>query len=640
VAEVFPSDERAEDPSDFGSLRPGTLLGRYELLVPIARGGMARVWAARQHGQRGFQKLVAIKTILPHLAEEPEFERMFLDEARIASGVHHPNVCEIYELGEERRTLYLAMEWANGDALSRVLRPNGGGAGIRAEALDPRVAARIVADACAGAHAAHELSDDDGRPLGVVHRDLSPHNVLLTMDGVAKVCDFGVAKALGQLHDQTSSGQLKGKISYMPPEQVTGSPIDRRSDVFSLGCILYEATTGMRAFRGEGDHQIMRAIMQSEIAPPTSVIRHYPAELERIVLRALAYEPTLRFPTAEQMRFALEEYLARGQLVTQSNVAQTVRALIGDQIERRKERIRQASSAAEQSGWDPSKMPSTRDPADQRSGVKTSRGTSTLQMAGLSAGGTDIRADAVVRPEASASPSFDPQPAYAAPAWHAPDAGPRLSSPGQVPIPIGAPDVASGSFAHVHAPSSNPYGIHDGGPPTGEREGADGGSVGHYAVAALVGLLCAMLIGGGGFLVWRTRLAQAPSPATPLTASASASAAPAAPAPTEIVLRVSPPNAVVLVDGRELRTAKRSMPRPPAGSTVSVSVRAKGYDDATLFVDYFSANPLEITLSPTLEIDTVTPTPTPTPTPTSTPKAASPRPASKRPPAVLPDNPY
>ncbi|MBN9165056.1 MAG: serine/threonine protein kinase, partial [Myxococcales bacterium] len=282
MADVLPSGELTDEPSDFGALRPSTRLGRYELLVPIARGGMARVWAARQHGQRGFQKLVAIKTILPHLAEEAEFERMFLDEARIASGVHHPNVCEIYELGEDKRTLYLAMEWVSGDSLSRVLRASG-----KTEALDPRVAARIIADACAGVHAAHELTDDDGRPLEVVHRDLSPHNVLLTGDGVAKVCDFGVAKALGQLHEQTSAGQLKGKISYMSPEQVTGGAIDRRSDVFSLGCVLYEATTGVRPFKGEQDHMVMHAILSGELQPPTSVVRNYPLELERIVLRAL-----------------------------------------------------------------------------------------------------------------------------------------------------------------------------------------------------------------------------------------------------------------------------------------------------------------------------------------------------------------
>lgn len=371
MADVLPSDELIDEPSDYGSIQPGTRLGRYELLVPIARGGMARVWAARLHGQRGFQKLVAIKTILPHLADEPEFERMFLDEARIASGVHHPNVCEIYELGEEKRTLYLAMEWVSGDSLARVLRSTG-----KTEALDPRVVARVVADACAGLHAAHELTDDDGRALGVVHRDLSPHNILLTADGTAKVADFGVAKALGQLHEATSAGQLKGKIAYMAPEQVTGNPIDRRSDVFSLGCVLYEATTGQRPFRGDGDHQVMHAVLKGEVAPPSSLVRGYPQELERIVLRALSPQPILRYPTAERMRFALEELIARGQLVTQSNVAQVVRARIGDQIERRKERIRQASTAGDrEGGW--SEPPGGMTPSNQasgghRSGVKPS----------------------------------------------------------------------------------------------------------------------------------------------------------------------------------------------------------------------------------------------------------------------------
>ncbi|GAC1542562.1 MAG: hypothetical protein NVS3B10_06950 [Polyangiales bacterium] len=390
MAEVLASDELIDEPSDHGSLQPGTRLGRYELLVPIARGGMARVWAARLHGQRGFQKLVAIKTILPHLAEEAEFERMFLDEARIASGVHHPNVCEIYELGEEKRTLYLVMEWVNGDSLARVLRATG-----KTEAVDPRVVARVVADACAGLHAAHELTDEDGRSLGVVHRDLSPHNILLTADGTTKVADFGVAKALGQLHEATSAGQLKGKIAYMAPEQVTGAAIDRRSDVFSLGCVLYEATTGQRPFRGDGDHQVMHAVLKGEFPAPSLLLRHYPQELERIIMRALSAQPILRYPTAERMRFALEEFLARGQLVTQSNVAQVVRARIGEQIDRRKERIRQASSAGDgEVGW--SEPPGGMTPSNQareaagghQSGVKASGAHAakslytTMQMAG------------------------------------------------------------------------------------------------------------------------------------------------------------------------------------------------------------------------------------------------------------------
>ncbi|HVJ95169.1 MAG TPA: protein kinase, partial [Labilithrix sp.] len=358
------SGERIGDLADFGLLRPGMHLGRYELLVPVAQGGMASVWAARQRGPRGFHKLVAIKTILPHLAEDHDFEQMFLDEARIASGVHHPNVCQIYELGEEDKTLYLAMEWVSGESFARVLRATG-----TTQALDPRVVARIVADACAGVHAAHEMTDDAGRPLSVVHRDLSPHNVLLSADGVVKVCDFGVAKALGQLHE-TNAGQIKGRLSYMAPEQVFGRPVDRRSDVFAMGCVLYEATTGTKPFRGDQDHIILQAISKGEFAAPTRVVPGYPQELERIVVRALGHHPSQRFPTAESMRFALEEFLTRGPLVTQSNVAQVVRSRVGDRIEQQRERIRRASAMDEQGGEG---LAPAREAVEDRSGVKSSK---------------------------------------------------------------------------------------------------------------------------------------------------------------------------------------------------------------------------------------------------------------------------
>jgi len=323
------------------ALRPGARLGRYELLVPIATGGMARVWAARQHGQRGFTKLVAIKTILPHLAREPEFERMFLDEARISSGIHHPNVCEIYELAEEGSVLYLAMEWVNGDALVHVLR---GGRERKGEArpdavpIDPRLSARIMADASAGVHAAHNLTDDAGAQLNVVHRDVSPHNILLSADGNVKVTDFGVAKALGQLHNATNAGQLRGKLAYMPPEQVGGGYVDRRSDVFALGCVLYEITTGRPPFVAEGEAQLMNMVMKGDFPRPTEIAHGYPEELESIVLRAMAKEPVQRFGTAERLRLALEEWLARsGPVVTQSHVAVVVQQRIRHVIDRRRD---------------------------------------------------------------------------------------------------------------------------------------------------------------------------------------------------------------------------------------------------------------------------------------------------------------
>lgn len=720
MGDVLASEELIDEPSDYGSLRPGTRLGRYELLVPIARGGMARVWAARLHGQRGFQKLVAIKTILPHLANEAEFERMFLDEARIASGVHHPNVCEIYELGEERRVLYLAMEWVSGDSLARVLRASG-----TTEPLDPRVVARVLADACAGLHAAHELTDDDGRQLGVVHRDLSPHNILLTADGVAKVADFGVAKALGQLHEATSAGQLKGKIAYMAPEQVTGGAIDRRSDVFSLGCVLYEATTGVRPFRGDGDHQVMHAVLKGEFAAPSSVIRGYPQELERIVQRALSPQPILRFPTAERMRFALEEFLARGQLVTQSNVAQVVRARIGEGIERRKERIRQASTAGDREQWqDPhGGMTPSNQARDGRSGVQPSLGRplySTMQM-------TRPEGTAPPAPGAVASPSAPPPPLAPPPSMppqvgsatvpqappvaqphytpspvsqHGPAAAPMAMPPPPVPPalgqtlampPIASPNVAersspgypaappaappafgpgpslppsSGAPPFGYAPASHggppgaappPFGPQDLGPPPEVRASQPPAGAGQYLLAAGVGLLLAAVIGGGGWYAWRARRA-ALEPAPILDPPAAASAAPTQPgASTEIVFAVTPAEGVTLtVDGRELPVGERSVPRPPAGSTVTVVARAPGYEPKTVLVDYFSKSPLELTLEPeALSLDDVPPTPaSPAPDPAGAdpakggdapkgdgPKPDKPKPAPKGDPG-LPANPY
>jgi len=682
---------------------------------------MARVWAARQHGQRGFQKLVAIKTILPHLAEEPEFERMFLDEARIASGVHHPNVCEIYELGEDKRTLYLAMEWVSGDSLSRVLRASG-----KTEALDARIVARIVADACAGVHAAHELTDDDGRQLGVVHRDMSPHNVLLTADGVTKVCDFGVAKALGQLHEQTSAGQLKGKISYMSPEQVTGAPIDRRSDVFSLGCVLYEATTGVRPFKGDRDHMIMHAILSGEVQPPSSIIRSYPPELERIVLRALAHQPILRYPTAERMRFALEEFLTKGQLVTQSNVAQVVRVRLGEQLERRKERIRQASTVAEQGGWDPTNAGSTRDAVDHRSGVKPTRplagtvpmppaagqmtvapptpgmtpapfgavkmsaktasmpaiplpvepaGDATMHGHGLPASSPTIpQAPAARAAHEGSSPSARPAhtlpigPGGVASPFHPSSAAPgsqdqsspgraaEWSSPGHVPVPIQTPHTLPPVSG---ASSSNPYGtttIYDVGalPPevVADAQQPQAGA-GHYLLAALIGLLFAVLIGGGGFFLWHSRTGeQAPMPAaSALAPPAAAPAASSAPAPVaapaaspEITLRTTPADAIVLVDGKELPAGGRSLPRPAAGQTVTVLVRANGHEDTSVLVDYFTASPLDVTLQPILEIDAPEPDASAAPATSSSAASSAKAPSKARPkeplPNALPDNPY
>jgi serine/threonine protein kinase len=294
-------------PSDDNELKPGQSLGPYELLVPVGAGGMAHVWAARH---RGSGIVFALKMLMPHLAHNSAFRDMFFDEARIAQRIHHENVARTYELVDLEGILTLVMEWVDGSSLINILRPGGKDQDDAPRvALPIRHAVRILAETCAGLHAAHELVGDDGRHLAVVHRDVSPHNILLMRDGRVKVTDFGVAKAVGKSH-MTIAGQVKGKLAYMSPEQLVGGGIDRRSDIFALGSVLYETTTGERPFQGEHDPQIMAAIVMGNFMRPSEIVRTYPAALEDIIMRALANEPDARFATALQLKQALEGWLA------------------------------------------------------------------------------------------------------------------------------------------------------------------------------------------------------------------------------------------------------------------------------------------------------------------------------------------
>ncbi len=325
------------------SLGRGTRLGRYELLASIGLGGMAKVWAARQSGHGGFAKVVAVKTILPHLSRETDFQRLFVDEARVASLVHHPNVCEIFELSEEGQVLFLVMEWVDGDSLIKLLKP-----AADFLPIDPRIAARIAAETCAGLHAAHTQLDADGKPLTIVHRDVSPHNVLLSAEGMVKVTDFGVAKAAGQTHDQTVAGQLKGKLEYMSPEQISGTAVDGRTDVFGMGGVIYEATTGVQPFAASGDLEVMTKIVEGRLTPPSAHVQGYPRELEAIVMQAMAADPARRFASADQMRLALEAWVSRsGPPVTHQDVAALLRSRVGAKMDERLEKIRAAMSAPE-----------------------------------------------------------------------------------------------------------------------------------------------------------------------------------------------------------------------------------------------------------------------------------------------------
>lgn len=332
--------------TDDFEVRPGVVLGRYECLLPIARGGMAAVWAARARGARGFQKIVAIKTMLPSLSTEPDFEKMFLDEARIVAGIRHPNVVEIIDLGEEAHLLYIVMEWIDGEPLSALMRTRPAGD----RKLPFGIGVKVMMDVCAGLHAAHELRDETGQKAGLVHRDVSPQNILVTYDGVVKLVDFGVAKSLAMSSAQTSAGQIKGKVPYMAPEQVLGKPLDRRVDIFSAGVVLYQLTTGTHPFRGENDGATFHNLLYSDIPAPTRIVAGYPRPLEKVVLKALAREPEDRYASAADMGEDLASVSRRIDGVSARRLSECITTVLGETGEKRRIDIQQALKVVDHRG--------------------------------------------------------------------------------------------------------------------------------------------------------------------------------------------------------------------------------------------------------------------------------------------------
>lgn len=323
----------------------GQILGRYELLLRIAQGGMARVWAARLHGTRGFRKLVAVKTILPGVMDNERLERMFMEEATLAAGLHHPNVVETLELGEQDGVLFMALEWVDGEPLSLVMNEAQKTGGVPLS-----VGVNLIAQACKGMHAAHELTDEAGSPLGIVHRDISPHNILVTYSGIAKVLDFGIAKATQRSSGLTEAGEVKGKLAYMAPEQVRGRPVDRRTDVFSLGTVLYALTTGHHPWKG--DHPgatTERLCSDRPVTPPSAIVDDYPPGLEAVVLRALQKNADERFASAHDMLVALEDAVPSSlEANSEARVADFMSGLVGPRGVERRKRVRLAGELLDQ----------------------------------------------------------------------------------------------------------------------------------------------------------------------------------------------------------------------------------------------------------------------------------------------------
>jgi serine/threonine-protein kinase len=305
------------------------VVGRYELLVRIASGGMSTVYLARVRGAAGFERLFAVKLCHPHLLEDRSFVEMFLDEARLAALIRHPSVVPTVDLGTEEQ-LFLVMEYVEGGALSRLMQAAQRTEGRR---LPTAVTLRITLDALAGLHAAHEVRASNGRPLHLVHRDLSPHNVLVGVDGLSRITDFGIARAEARLHHTTGT-TLKGKLAYMSPEQVQGKggEVDRRADIFSAGVVLWEALTGRRLFAGDSQGAIAHAVIEAPIPAPSMVNPEVDRRLDPVLLRALERDPARRFAEALELAESIE---ATGlPAAPHREVGDTVRRLLVEDLQR------------------------------------------------------------------------------------------------------------------------------------------------------------------------------------------------------------------------------------------------------------------------------------------------------------------
>ncbi|MBV1860517.1 MAG: serine/threonine protein kinase, partial [Nannocystaceae bacterium] len=313
---------RETPPVDARTLSPGTRLGRYVLSHRMARGGMAELYLAKALGAEGFHKTVALKLVLPHLKDDAGFMEMFRHEASLSAQLDHPNIAQVFDLGFDRGEYFIAMEYVHGRNVARLTAD--------ADAIPLDCALSIIAGACDALSYAHDLPTDNGKRLTIVHRDVSPGNVLVRFDGIVKLVDFGIAKALtGTKHTRT--GTIKGKAGYMSPEQCRGLPLDRRSDVYCIGIMLYELTTGRRAFPGHSDFSIMNSIISGGYTRPREVDPRFPLQLEEVIVRALAVDRDNRFETTAGIREALDEFAANeGLSIGATPLRGFLRDLFGD----------------------------------------------------------------------------------------------------------------------------------------------------------------------------------------------------------------------------------------------------------------------------------------------------------------------
>ncbi|MBX7078480.1 MAG: serine/threonine protein kinase [Nannocystaceae bacterium] len=352
-------------------------MGKYQLLRRLATGGMAELFLARAAAMHGFEKLVVLKRILPQHAESDDFIKMFLTEARLAATLHHPNIVQVYDIGEDQGHHFFTMEWVQGQDLRKLVRA----ARKTGTAIPLEHILHVITGVAAGLDYAHDKTGLDGQALGVVHRDVSPSNVLVTYDGAVKLVDFGIAKAAA-FQSNTVAGTLKGKIPYMSPEQCRGEPVDRRSDIFSIGTLLWELTTGTRLFAGDNEIAIINRVAQGDVPLPSSVRPDYPAELERIVMRALHADPLQRYQRAVDMQIDLEDFAREARLpVSSARVAKFMRELFAEEMQQTAAQIQAERFEAANSGQAPiAVVPESHSEATSVDGIEASEVPSELRL--------------------------------------------------------------------------------------------------------------------------------------------------------------------------------------------------------------------------------------------------------------------
>lgn len=522
-------------------------LGKYRRIVELGRGGMATVYLAAMRGPQSFTKLVVVKELKPELAVEPDFRTMFLDEARLAARLNHPNIVQTYEVGEEEDGAYvIVMEYLEGQPLNRVRNQVARGEQLFAAQL------QIVSDVLSGLEYAHEALDFDGTALRIVHRDISPHNIFITYSGEVKIVDFGIAKA-SDSSNSTSTGTLKGKLAYMPPEQATGERVDGRADVFSVGVVLWEAVVQRRLWQGLQDVAILSRLMTGEIPKPGEFKDNIPAELEAIVMRALAPVPAHRYPNAATFRRELDKYRMSlpvtidrrqlGQLMSDAFLSerQEIKRTIEEQL-----KISKVTTTGE---YKPIKMIVPDVPSGPVHFVPPSSNPTSSQYSNSS------------HPTSTGSQIF-----------HAPSTG---------PFPVDHTTTGFGAAAL---------------PPRSSNEGAPwhAGKRATVGVVVLVGLLglavFASLIG----LVAVIRLTPRPGPAVVVatgSATVPATANPSIEIPdtrqVRLAIHPTPPNATVTLDGQTVLNGNDPVIRPTDNVPHRIHVEARGYlaKDSVVYFD-------------------------------------------------------